>query len=304
MFLLYNDKIENSVPVSNHIIYKKYLPLSTPRQRLISLITYLLMSAYTIYTCVILNLKAQEISLFVIANIISLASMIFIKAISKSVYELNHQNTYLFVDFVNKSAKLVLFYYAIVKFIQSFDMAQLERVIDLLDIIKEAIINKDTSSIETIKTMFQNDLIPVVSLFVSVLTFIPVLIYFLIINIKMVCIAIIFIAPGINVIAFIYWLTKRSDTFKVYRIKDKDAYYCETRKIDIKGYNLNTFFTKLIASLIVLAFIWVILTFAFDLNPIQLIKDFYQMLLNYIFEILNFLTGYDVEPIILWPNSK
>jgi hypothetical protein len=295
MFLLYRDKIENSTVIGHNEIKKKYLPLSTPRQRRISLITYILMSLYTVYTCIILKLEAREISLFVIANVVSLLSMIFIKIISKSVYELNHQNTYVLVDFINKSAKLVLFYYAIMKFIDSFEISQMDRILDFLQIVKDAIISKDTAAITTITNLFKSDVLPLVSLFASLLTFIPILIYFVIINIKMVCTVIIWITPGINALTYLYWLFKRHNIFKVYEVKDDETFDCQTRKINIKGYNLNMFFTKLVASLIIIAFIYVIITFAFEVNIIDLVKNFYSTLYDYILRILGFLTGYGYE---------
>ena len=295
MFLLYRDKIENSTVIGHNEIKKKYLPLSTPRQRRISLITYILMSLYTVYTCIILKLEAREISLFVIANIISLLSMIFIKIISKSVYELNHQNTYIIVDFINKSAKLVLFYYAIVKFVDSFEISQMERVLDFLQVVKDAIINRDAAAITTITNLFKSDVLPVVSLFASLVTFIPILIYFLIINIKMVCTVIIWITPGINVLTYLYWLFKRHNVFKVYEVIDNETYDCQTRKINIKGYNLNMFFTKFSISVIITGFLYVILTFAFRVNIVDTVKNFYSTLYDYILRILGFLTGYGYE---------
>ena len=296
MFLFYRDKIEHSTVISQKEIKKKYLPISTSKQRIISLVTYILMSLYTIYTCIILRLNANEISLFVIANIISLSSMILIKIISKSVYELNHQKTYLVIDFINKLSKVILFYYAITKFIDAFDMIlfneTLNSNIDLIEVIRTAIVNKEPQSIQLLQTLWTNDILPAISLLVSVLTFIPILLYFFVINIKMICTVIVWITPGINVITFLYWIFKKHDVFKVYKVKNDETYICETRKINIRGYNANIVLTKLFFSALIIGFIVFTITFVFKLNTLVLIKNFYLRLYDYILDILYLLTGY------------
>ena len=135
--------------------------------------------------------------------------------------------TKILIDFINKLSKVILFYYAITKFIDAFDMIlfneTLNSNIDLIEVIRMAIVNKEPQSIQLLQTLWTNDILPAISLLVSVLTFIPILLYFFVINIKMICTVIIWITPGINVITFLYWIFKKHDVFKVYKIKNDEA---------------------------------------------------------------------------------
>lgn len=252
------EKLENSIILDKRCVSMKSLHILTKKQRTLSLVMFVFMCAYTIYSKCILKDNFLNISfLFVALNLITLC---ILKFISNSTFALNHHYTNSFIVFLNKVCKLVIFILAISGYVTFFNEYLGENEgINLNGFFN--LIFKDTERVGDIFwTLFFKD-VRLISCLVTIVLFIPNFIYFFILYIKFYLIGyiltMVIIIPIVNLILYIVWLSKNNNRFKYYyNAGDNANIVVERRIISKEGYKFFKFLKKFILTIPVFILIY------------------------------------------------
>lgn len=269
--MTYQEQLKNSEVIKTGIIPKSYFNLLSPKKRLRSLITFLLIALYTILTKIVF--KANGFDIIYVVLIVNLISLFILKIISNSIFSLNHINTYNFVFFISRVCKLIIFisvyitssiyfmeffknYYEAIgepakKHIEVFgiNFDYYNRVLEfefnfyksLFQDIANSV-NNGAFSFSLVQALidkygFSKELIQFASREVSILLFIPVFFYFLSADIKYIFKfikwTIIILIPIYNLVYYFSWLFYKGKTIINYT-DSKDPKYMikETRLLN------------------------------------------------------------------------
>ncbi|MDE5546435.1 MAG: hypothetical protein K2I88_03130 [Anaeroplasmataceae bacterium] len=244
------EKLDVSSIISAKEIPLKKMGILTSKQRRRSLIIFFLMLAYTVYTKFILKTNFFDfITIFIILNMLTLLGL---KIMKKSTIALNHNQLYKFLVFLNKLCKVAIFAFSIYEYYQHFSVYIPEHYSisskeDLPDVL-----------LDLLKTDFK-----FISFIISILLFIPTLIYFLVFSIKYYFLTIVFVyvigilfIPVINIIIIFKLVFEKKNTFKYYHMnEDGTAVVVETREIHSYTHRITTILLRLLAAIPVLFFI-------------------------------------------------
>lgn len=241
----------------------KEMHILTKKQRFLSLLMFFFMSAYTLFSKIVLKKDFANIAfLFVVLNLLTLA---ILKFISKSIVGLNHPIIYKIIVFLNKICKLVIFVLAIIGYFTFFNTYLSENYsITLVEYM--SLLNSDFETASDIFCeLFKKD-VRLLSFIITVVLFIPNAIYFIVFSIKWYFITYVIMLllclPIVNLIIYIVWLSKNNNTFKHYYIYNNEYVIRENRVIDKHGYKFIKFLKKFLFTIPVVLFIY----FAYYIN--------------------------------------
>lgn len=269
--MTYQEQLKNSEVIKTGIIPKSYFNLLSPKKRLWSLITFLLIALYTVLTKIVF--RAHGFDIIYIVLIVNLISLFILKMISNSIFSLNHFNTYIFVFFISRVCKLIIFisvyitstvyfmeffknyyesigepatkhiealgitfdyYNRVIQFEFNFYKSLIE---DIANSVNNGYLNFKTVEALINEYGFSKELLQFASREISILLFIPVFFYFLSVNIKYIFRfikwSIIMMIPIYNLVYYFRWLFYSGRTIINYT-DSKDPKYMikETRLLN------------------------------------------------------------------------
>lgn len=284
MFLSYSEKLENSKEVKRKEISRLPFYVKTKKERIKSIISFFVFSIIPLYG-IIGNKEAKWIP-YVIATIVGFVTLLLINIFSHSIYSKNRPDLCHKLEFIYKVSKIIVFINAIINFKSKVEKIKLKSVSFYWNSFLGVFDNFSWDSICDFKNIFISDLLPFLIFAFSVIAFIPVLIYFFIIEVELALKLIPWLIPIVNIVVYIKWLIKRNDIFVHYEEIEDGKYLCSYREITIKGYNLIRFFAKLSFSVVLIISIVLILIY-YDMTPLDAMRFCSNWLIDTITEVFN-----------------
>lgn len=257
--MTFQQKIDDSIIIRTGKIYYKHMNFLTASQRLRSLFMFFMLALYTVFTKIIL--KNYEFDILVLANIVSLISMLFIKITTRTIFALNHYKLFSFIVFINKVARLVIFIYAAILYYNALTVALYELYdMELFELVY-ILFTKTYLAGEYFRELFFAMPIEVISFCFTVIVFIPSFFYFFALNLKIIMSVLVWFIPIVNIILLFNWLFRGTYIFYEYKKEDENFYTINTRKITNKFYILNKFLLKLVFLIIIGVVIYICFRF-------------------------------------------
>ncbi len=252
--MVYQEMINNSTVIKTGLIPKANLGVMSSKNRKRSLIVFLFLTAYTILSKFVFKTNDKFDPMYIVL-VVNLISLFILKLISASIFKLNHVRLYSAVFFVSRICKLIIFISVYIQSTQLF-LGLFEQNLDKINVtpyenrtsflgydityfsclldfegkfigalgqgISEMFNGKFTENALT--NLFANysfiDWRQFVYREASILLFVPVLLYFLSVNIKYICLLIkwlvIAIIPIYNIVYYFKWLFNADITFEAY----------------------------------------------------------------------------------------
>ena len=261
MPLTYKDKIDNSIVIKTKQIKNEKMYISTKKSRMISLIIFSLVAIFNIVSLII-NPEKYSWAIAVVACIISVISMMIIKSTSRSIFSLNHQKFCKGVDFVNKTSKLVLFLNSTNNFNGEINDEISYITNGVSNSFLDLVFKNSDILIDTVKVLLETKIFTFILFAVSIVLFIPVFIYFVIFNAKIIGLVILMCIPVVNIIVLVKWLLSTKGKFTEY-VKIDGVFYKNTRKITVEHYRKKHFINRLLfviwSSVLLNIAFWIIL---------------------------------------------
>lgn len=259
------EKLDASVALSYKKVPLKKMGILTSKQRKKSLIVFILMLIFTIYTKFIL--KSLSFGLLAFFIILNLGTLFVLKLMSKSTTALNHNHIYKFIVFLNKICKVGIFAFSIIGYYEHFKTYILEHYTinsagELPDVL-----------LDLLKTDFK-----FISFVVTVILFIPTFIYFVIFFLKYYFLPsyavyltfLVIMIPILNLYFIYKILTYKKNTFLYYYLdEDGASVIVETREFRSPSRRLYIILLKLL----IVALIIVIISFFYY----QIAKDIFDI---------------------------
>ena len=248
------EKLDASVALSYKKIPLKKMGILTPKQRTRSLIVFILMLIFTIYTKFILkSLSFGLLAFFIFLNLITL---FVLKFMSKSTTALNHNHIYRFVVFLNKICKVGIFTFSIIGYYNHFKVYipehyTINSVSELPDVL-----------LDLLKTDFK-----FISFIGTVILFIPTFIYFIIFFLKYYVLPsyavyltfLVILIPILNLYFIYKILTYKKNTFLYYYLdEDGTSVIVETREFQSPTRTIYTILIKLLIVIPILIIIGIV----------------------------------------------
>lgn len=106
--MTYREKLKNSTVVKTMLLPKSYFGIVTSKKRRNSVIAFLFIAAYTILNKFVFN-TIDHFDFMYVVLVVNLISLFILKMISKSIFELNHYKLYSFVFFISRLCKIIIF---------------------------------------------------------------------------------------------------------------------------------------------------------------------------------------------------
>ncbi|MDE7105770.1 MAG: hypothetical protein K2O22_01235 [Anaeroplasmataceae bacterium] len=220
------EKLDASIILNQKKMPLKKIGILTPKQRRRSLVVFILMLIFTIYTKFILkSFSFDFLAFFIILNLVTL---FILKLMSKSTTALNHRYIYRFVVFLNKVCKVAIFAFSIVGYYEHFKVY----------IPENYTINSKEDLPEVLFDLLKTDF-KFISFIGTVILFIPTFIYFIIFFMNYyvlpsMAVYLGFLAiliPGLNLYLIYRIVTYQKNTFLYYYLdEDGTSVIVETRE--------------------------------------------------------------------------
>ncbi|MGM9969384.1 MAG: hypothetical protein ACI35S_03205 [Anaeroplasma sp.] len=241
--MTYKEKLEKSTIYKTGKIYYKDLNFPTAKQRRTSLVLFVFMALFTIYTKIILQVNKFDFMVFVV--IVSLITTLVLKIVSQSVYALNHYKLVFGCRIINSLCKFLIFISAFNLYFTTLNVATLEMYNEtFIEVLENIIKTLDISSYMAFLFHYKLQLISFIG---TIIIFIPVFIYLLIVYVKLLFILAIFFIPIFNIFFYLFWVFSNNKTFIEY-VKDEDnSLFCTKnyRRINVFSYAFRRALTKL-----------------------------------------------------------
>ncbi len=106
--MTYQEKLKNSTVIKTGVIPKANFGLVDGKKRKRSVLAFLLIAGYTILNKFVFNTIAEFDFLYVVL-IVNLISLFILKLTNRSIFELNHMKLYSVVYFISRVCKLIIF---------------------------------------------------------------------------------------------------------------------------------------------------------------------------------------------------
>lgn len=246
-----DQKLEKSKVLKTSRRTLKQLKILSGKQRILSLVVFILMAFYTIYTKIILGLKSFEIlSLFIIFNLITL---LILKIMSKNTIALNHQYLYRATIFINKLCKVVLFTVSLFDYYYYFNDYLLEHYsLSFADYI--LLLFGGSERVEVIFLEVLKKDIKLISFLFSIIVFIPTMLYFIFFVIKYYLLLFVMLLaasiPVLNIVFCLIWIFHNNNIFYYYSFdKEHNEVIVERRLIVSSSYKLTKILAKIVCSI-------------------------------------------------------
>lgn len=221
-----SEKLQSSEIIASKDVTFKYLHISNSDKRLLSLLSVILITLYTVYTKLILN-NIYVLDMVVFFTLLNIATSISVKFICHSTYALNHYMLYSIIFFISKLCKVAIFGFSLIDYMQYFQKSGnedfiLELINDIQSLNYKAFLNYSSTEY---------------SFIFSIVILIPTVIYFFTICRKLIInfikIAFVSIIPIFNVIYYFTWLFMKNPYFLYYHIstENPELISIEKRKI-------------------------------------------------------------------------
>lgn len=256
-YMTLEEKLEKSRVVKSKIKRLKSLGIQSKRQRILSIIIFVFMTLYIVYSKIILNTTGFDwLILFIVLNLITL---FFLKLLDKSVVALNHIYLYKTIVFINKVCKVGVFAYTMIVYYNFFNDFFLDKFnVTLFDYIGGAFNNRYDWKILWSYSLSLT--IKFISMLVTIVLFISTFFYFVVISIKYFFKAYLFylgsilaLVPIIGQIFYFWWLFKNSKRFDYYILSESGkSVTIETREINSKKYYIEKVLIKLSITLCII----------------------------------------------------
>lgn len=245
------EKLDASVILNQKKIPLKKMGILTAKQRKKSIIIFILMLIFTIYTKFILKkFYFDFLAFFIILNLITL---FILKLMSKSTTALNHRYIYKFVVFLNKVCKVAIFAFSIVGYYEHFKVYIPENyTITTKEDLPEVLL-------DLLKTDFR-----FISFIGTVILFIPTFIYFIIFFMNYYVLPsmaiylgfLVILIPGLNLYLIYKIITYQKNTFLYYYLdQDGTSVVVETRKFQSPMRSIRIVLLKLLIVILIIIII-------------------------------------------------
>ena len=272
--MLFEDKLSNSIIIKEKPIPARKMKLPSIQRRHIHISFCFLTCLYTLITKIILS--SSKFDLLMAMTILQIATTITLTFLFKTIYALNHNKQYKVLRFINKVCRLFVFICSFVMYINYFNQVLASYDTTFGKALFNFIITLGINN-KPFTYLIQNEAIKLLSFFASMIIFIPVLIYFIVFNMKMIINFLILIIPGVNIAAYLIWLFKGNDTFECY-IRTSDEFYTKyTRRITINNYKRNKILLKLAFTMALI--IGSIILFSY-VSPGEIYNSFISLIKN------------------------
>ena len=276
------EKLYNSCVVSKKRYKAKKYGIQSSKKRRFGILVFILMSIFTIFSKIINkgdkgNLSDTFLNYSIYCIIAKMVISFILKFMNKSVFSLNHNYIYRFFKFLGNVANILVFFFTMVAYInKSIGYWNLfaeqyavnnntiygikEFNVDWIYEVKTLTLKEDKPIVFIWKTFIPNEpikhLITYALCVVSIITFIPTFIYFLIVGFKFMFILfafnyiipifiIIFIIPILHIFLWLKLLFRPLPTFRYVYFDESDKSYVFVEKRKITGkYNRVAWFSK------------------------------------------------------------
>lgn len=266
------EKLDCSTVIEERRMSRKDLGLLTKKQRKTSLIIFLLMSLYTIYTKIILKYEGFDWPIFFL--VLNIITLFFIKITSNSVFQLNHFTLSKVIIFINKACKIGVFIFSFIAYLELFN----ELYKTLYDCTFGEYLLQILMHEKTVESLFEvslNNTIKIISFFVSVVLFVPTFLYFIFSTLKSfsfiivyLLFAIVLLIPLLNISIYLNFLFDNNKIFYYYRgVEDSEDVIKETRTIGKKGIFFGKIMTKFLFT--IPHIIFVVIAYSYFINFIM-----------------------------------
>lgn len=242
-----SEKLDESIVVDEYKVHTSTMGIQTKKQRIKSFIFFLAVSIYSIYSKIILKSDSDVFTTQLILNIsliclaFNMFTMFVLKILGNSILALNYNKTYKLFVFLNKLSKVCVFGFGAVAFTIRFGTICANKYNTS---IYQFLADLYLGNIEWIDILNSSDkeAIILISLIVSIITFVPTVIYFILSSLKYGVIVytyflslILYAIPILNVVLVKKFLQTNRNKFKYYKFNEKDKRTIDVEVRELKG---------------------------------------------------------------------
>lgn len=223
----FERKVRNSIVIKSKTVPAKSLHLISDEKRTRSVVMLLLTIAYSVIAKLVVG--DFSIDFLVVFNVIMFVTDLYLRLNDNSVWALNHYSKVSAITMINRLSLLLIFMFT--------TAIHIEELLDIINSNKEyydGLISGGGVG-DAFLAIFAERPIFIISFAYSIISFIPVLFFFIKFSIKMyaknIWSTLAFIIPIFNIFALIKWVMAFRD-FKEYVLIDKDTCQINYRRLN------------------------------------------------------------------------